>query len=404
MNHYGSKVLKRQPENGDPPIRQLAARMAEVRPFHVMALLGRARELEAQGRDIVHLEVGEPDFITPEAVCNRGIQALTAGRTHYTPAAGLPELRQKISAWYGQRYELSVPADRIMITPGASGALSILAPCLFGPGDEVLLPDPGYPCNRNFVLATGAQPVMVPVGSQERWQLTPERIRSAWNEHTRAVILASPSNPTGSVLSAAEITAVADCVRQLGGILIVDEIYQGLQYEGDACSALQCSEDVFVVNSFSKFFGMTGWRVGWLVTPDWAREPLERLAQNLYLAAPTVAQHAALAAFEPDVQAQLELRRQEFQARRDFLLDALSGTPLEAAGIPAGAFYLYMRLAGDRGDAVELCSHLLEEHGVAITPGADFGDHLAGQHVRLAYTTNTGRLAEGVRRIRQALT
>ncbi len=384
-------------------VPRVADRMKDIQPFHVMALLGRARELEAQGRDIVHLEVGEPDFVTPEPICLRGAEALAAGQTHYTPAAGLPALRESIAAWYQSRFAVSVSAQRILVTPGASGALSILAPCLFGPGDEVLMPDPGYPCNRSFVLCAGATPVMVPVGAADGWQLTPERVAAHWSKRTRAVLLASPANPTGTVLSQEQLQAICDAVASRGGVVICDEIYQGLQYSGEPCTALQCSENVFVVNSFSKYFGMTGWRVGWLVAPQWACEPLERLAQNVFLAAPTLAQHAALAAFEPAVQQELQSRCAQFEARRNALLDALNPLPLRCLAEPGGAFYLYLDLSATGERAMPFCQRLLEEHGVAVTPGNDFGQHEAEQRIRIAYTTDEARLREGVERMRCAI-
>lgn len=381
----------------------LSARMAEVRPFHVMALLGRARALEAQGRDIVHMEVGEPDFETPPAICQRGIAAIQAGHTRYTPAAGLPALRERIAGWYVERFGVSLDADRVLVTPGASGALSILTPALFGPGDEVLLPDPGYPCNRNFLLACGATPVSLPVGPESGWQPTAGQVAAAWSARTRGVMLASPANPTGAVLSAPESAALVECVHARGGVVIMDEIYQGLQYEGTPSSALQCDAQVFVVNSFSKFFGMTGWRVGWMVAPQWALEPLERMAQNLYLAAPTPAQHAALAAFEPATVELLEQRREVFRRRRDYLLEALSDLPLALEATPHGAFYVYLDVSAVTDDAMAFCTHLLEVHGVAVTPGVDFGAREADTHLRIAYTTDIERLREGVARIRTAL-
>ncbi len=381
----------------------IAARMREVRPFHVMALLGRARELEAQGQDIVHLEVGEPDFATPEAVCRRGVEALQAGRTHYTPAAGLPALRAAIANWYRTRFGLEVAPGRVLVTPGASGALSIIAPCFFGPGDEVLLPDPGYPCNRSFVLCSGARPVMVPVCAADNWQLTPELIARHWTGRTRAVMLASPANPTGSVLDGEQLGRICDAVAGLGGLVLCDEIYQGLQYSGEPCTALRCGDHVIVINSFSKYFGMTGWRVGWLVAPDWAGEALERLAQNIYLAAPTPSQYAALAAFESGVQEELQARCARFAQRRDALLEALAPLPLPLLADPAGAFYLYLDIGATGERAMEFCRRLLEDHGVAVTPGDDFGVQEADRRIRLAYTTDIARLQEGVARIRRAL-
>lgn len=382
---------------------RLAKRAGQIESFRVMKLLARARELEAAGRDIVHMEVGEPDFDSPEPVTRAGQAALAAGRTHYTPATGLPELRTAIADFYAQRYGVSLDASRILVTPGASGALMLACAALLDPGDEVLMADPGYPCNRNFVRAFGGVPRHVEVGVDEAYQLSAELIRRHWSDQARAVILASPSNPTGTILPEAELRAVVDQVGSLGGTLISDEIYHGLTYGEGVQTALALSEDAFVLNSFSKYFGMTGWRLGWVVAPAWAVAALDRIAQNLYIAAPTVAQHAALAAFSDESLAILEHRRAEFQARRDFLMPALQELGLNIHVCPQGAFYLYADVSGFTDDAQGFCENLLENFGVAATPGRDFGHFRCQEHVRFAYTTSVERLKLGVDRIAQAL-
>jgi len=381
----------------------LAERMERIRPFYVMDLLARARALEAQGRDVVHMEIGEPDFITPEPILEAGKRALEQGRTHYTPALGLPELRQAISDDYSERFGVAVGRERIAVTPGASGALHLVLGILVNPGEEVLMADPGYPCNRHFVELLGGIPRLVPVGADTGYQLTADHVARAWTTRTRVVMVASPSNPTGTVLDPDALAALHRVVAERGGALVVDEIYQGLVYDVPAVTALSCSDDLFIINSFSKYFGMTGWRLGWTVAPDGYMEALDRLAQNIYLAAPTLSQWAALAAFGPETRAILEQRRLEFQRRRDYLLPALEGLGFEFALRPQGAFYLYGRCDGIAGDSGRLARELLEKAAVAVTPGLDFGRNLPERHLRFAYTTGIARLGEGVERIRSFL-
>lgn len=378
---------------------EIARRMAGIRPFYVMELLARARELEQAGRSIIHMEVGEPDFPTPEPVIQAGMQALEDGHTHYLPALGLPELRQRIAEFYGSRYGVSVDPARVIITPGASGALQLAMSILIDPGTSVLMADPGYPCNRHFVHLVGGQAVNIPVGANTGYQLTAERVEQAWRDDTRAVMVASPSNPTGTLLSPDELGAIQRAVRARGGILIVDEIYQGLVYGDDSATALAIADDLLVINSFSKYFGMTGWRLGWMVAPEPYVEAIERLAQNIFLSAPTMAQYAALAAFEPGTLAILEQRRQAFQERRDYLLPALRELGLVLGGTPQGAFYLYADCAAFTDDSYRFCRDLLEQEGVAATPGKDFGFNQPERYVRFAYTTEIPKLDQGVKRI-----
>jgi aspartate/methionine/tyrosine aminotransferase len=380
-----------------------AGRMTRIQPFHVMALLARARELEAQGRSIVHMEIGEPDFVTPQPVIDAGIRALQEGRTHYTPAVGLRALRERLAAFYRARYGLEVAADRIVITPGASAALQLVLALLVDPGNRVLMADPGYPCNRNFVHLLNGVPVGLPVDAATNYQPTAAQVEAAWNESVAALLLASPSNPTGTLLGEAELRALFAVTRTHGGHLVVDEIYHGLTYGASATTALAVSEDVFVINSFSKYFGMTGWRLGWLVAPRAAVAEIDKLAQNLYLAAPTPAQYAALSAFDPDNVAILEARRREFRTRRDYLLPALRSLGFDIAGAPEGAFYLYADCSRFSDESYGFSARLVEEAGVAITPGIDFGDHRPERHVRFAYTTSMENLKEGVRRLKDYL-
>ncbi len=384
--------------------RALARRMADIAPFHVMALLARAKELEAAGHTIVHMEIGEPDFPTAAPIVAAGQQTLAEGRTRYTPAAGLPELRQAISAHYRESQGVEIPASRILVTPGASGALQLATAILVNPGDRVLLADPGYPCNRHFVRLVDGRAVGIPVGPETGYQLTAELIAQYWDERTAAVLLASPANPTGTVIEPDVLAAIISTVEGYGGRVIMDEIYHGLVYGGVPLrTALAYSNRVLVVNSFSKYYGMTGWRLGWLVAPDDCVGDAEKLAQNLFLAASTPAQYAALAAFTPETRAIFEERRREFQARRDFLLPALRELGFDIPVAPDGAFYLYADCSRFTDDSYDFTLRLLEQTGVAITPGIDFGNHLPQRHVRFAYTNAIPVLAEGVERLRRAL-
>ncbi len=374
--------------------------MQSIQPFHVMALLARARELEAQGRHIVHMEIGEPDFVTADPIIDAGIRALQAGKTHYTAATGLPDLRQAIADYYATRFRVSVDPRRILITPGASGALQLITALLVGPGQRVLMADPGYPCNRNFIYLVEGVPGLVPVGPDTDYQLTAKLIEQHWRPDTCAVMVASPANPTGTSINPDDLQNLQETVRRHDGYLIVDEIYQGLRYDGQSdFTALGFADDVFVINSFSKYFGMTGWRLGWLVAPEDCIDALDKLAQNLFLAAPTLSQYAALAAFSPATRKILDQRRDEYQARRDYLLPGLQAIGFNIRSKPSGAFYIYADCSQLTDNSYEFTQHLLEEAGVAITPGLDFGGYRAQQHVRFAYTTSIDNLKEGIKRL-----
>ena len=382
---------------------KISERMQLIQPFHVMALLARARELEATGRSIIHMEIGEPDFITPQPLIDAGIKALQDGRTHYTPATGLWALREKIAGFYKTRYGVTVEPQRVVVTPGASAALQLVLAVLVNNGDQVLLADPGYPCNRNFVHLLNAEPLAIPVDAASGYQPLPQQVSDRWTQQTRALLVASPSNPTGTLLDEQTLRAYHAITERHGGSLIVDEIYHGLTYDGPAHTALSVSDDIFIINSFSKYFGMTGWRLGWLIAPREVIPEIDKLAQNLFLAAPTLAQYAALCAFDEDVITILDARRDEFRARRDYLLPALREIGFDIPVSPAGAFYLYADCSRFTDDSYDFAVRLLEETGVAVTPGLDFGSHQPERHVRFAYTTSLENLQEGVRRLRERL-
>ncbi len=382
---------------------RVAQRMQHIQPFHVMSLLARAHALHAAGREVVHMEIGEPDFASPAPVIEAGTLALAQGRTHYTPAAGLPALREAIAGWYEHTFGLSVDPARIIVTPGASGALLLALAATLDPGQEVLLSDPGYPANRHFVRLLDAVPVGVAVGAQDRYQLHAAKVREHWGPATRAVMLASPSNPTGTTLDPPEIAEILAFARERGGLVVVDEIYQGLVYDGAPASALALGEDLIVINSFSKYFHMTGWRLGWLVVPPRLADAVERLAQNVFLSPSAPAQYAALAALAPQTRALLEQRRAAFVERRDYLLPALRDLGFAIPVTPRGAFYIYADCAGLAADSFRFAAELLEREAVAVAPGLDFGEHRAGRHLRFAYTTGLEHLRLGVERIARFL-
>ncbi len=382
----------------------MTSRLAQdIKPFLVMDVLAKARAMEAHGVDVIHMEIGEPDFPTPQPIIQAGIEALKQGFTHYTPALGLPELRTALSRYYSRYFGVSVTEERIAITPGSSGALQLALAATINPGDEVLLADPGYPCNQQFVRLVGGIVKAVAVDESSGYQLTSSLIKKYWGEKTQAVLLASPSNPTGTCCSREELKKIINFVEARQGILIVDEIYQSLVYELEPQTVLSITDRVIVINSFSKYFGMTGWRVGWMVMPSSLSPAVDKLAQNYFLATNTPAQYAALASFNDEIMTELERRRVEFQQRRDFLLSALKELHFDIPIQPQGAFYLYARSTYWHSNSRELVSELLQEAAVAITPGYDFGDHCADDYVRFAYTTDQAKLTLGIDRLRNYL-
>jgi aspartate/methionine/tyrosine aminotransferase len=383
---------------------RLASRMADIAAFEAVELFTRARELEAQGRSIIHMEVGEPDFATPQTIIDAGMSALQHGNVHYTPALGIPALREAISGWYALRYHVKIPPERIVVTAGGSGGLLLALGVLLSPGDEVLMGDPSYPCNRHFVRALEGHAKLIATGPQDSYQLTADMVKQRWSPKTIAAMLASPSNPTGTMIADSEMRAIADVVQARGGRLIVDEIYHGLTYGFDATTALTISDEIFVLNSFSKYFQMTGWRIGWLVVPKSYVREIEKLAQNLFICPPNLAQHAALAAFTPETLAITESRRAEFQRRRDFLLPALREIGFEVPVTPVGAFYIYADCSRFTTDTFALAEDLLLKAGVAVTPGRDFGKNAPERYMRITYTTSMENLREGVARIARFLT
>jgi aspartate/methionine/tyrosine aminotransferase len=376
----------------------LTARARAIAPFYAVAIYQEAMAMAASGRSII-LSVGEPDFATPSRVIDAAASAMRRGETHYTAALGIPPLRSALAGMYRERYAQHVDENRILVTVGASGALALAFAVLFETGDEVMMADPGYPSNRALLSFCDASANLVPVGSAERFQLTAALVDAHWTPRTKGVMVASPANPTGTTIADDELHAIAECVRARGGVLIVDEIYHGLTYGRRPETALALGDDVFVVNSFSKYYCMTGWRLGWLVAPVAYLAAVERLSQHLFIAPPTPAQWAGLAALEPASTEIYEAQREEFRARRDFLLPALAEAGLPAACVPDGAFYAYLDVSACRLDSWTFCQQLLQQTGVAITPGRDFGRHRARDFVRLSYTCPQPQLADAVARI-----
>lgn len=381
-----------------------ADRVKGIEPFRVVEVLARAKEMEAQGIDVVHMEAGEPDFSTVAPIIDSAKQALDDGATYYTSALGLPELREKVAAFYKRQYNLHIPAQRILITPGASGALLMASALLVNPGEGVMMADPGYPCNRNFLRLVGGEGQLVPVDVEDRYQLTAAIAEKHWQANTIGALVASPANPTGEILRRNELEDLFHLVKSRDGVLIVDEIYHGLTYDEDAPSILEITDEAFVINSFSKYFGMTGWRLGWMVVPEDAVPELERLAQNVFISMSTMGQYGALAGFEEATLEILDQRRDIFHKRRDYLVPALREIGFDIPHMPAGALYVYANIEKFSDDSTAFCKEMLETHHVAITPGADFGTHKSNTHVRFAYTTSMEQLKKAVARLKAALT
>nr|WP_031432797.1 aminotransferase class I/II-fold pyridoxal phosphate-dependent enzyme [Methylomarinum vadi] len=376
----------------------MAKRMQGISPFYVMDLLQRAKQLEQQGKDIIHMEIGEPDFPTPPAVVEAGQNCIKQGEVKYTAAAGLPELRAAIAQYYRDTYGVTIAKERVFITPGASGAFLLALGVTLNPGEEILMADPCYPCNDNFVQLFGGQTRFVNVAADSHYQLNAELIRRNWQENCKGVMIASPSNPTGTLITNEALREAIRQTQSLQGCFYSDEIYHGLVYGDPAASALQFSDDVFVINSFSKYFGMTGWRVGWLVVPEEFIDPTERLAQNIFIATPTHSQYAALASFLPENLRVLEWRRQQFAERRDFLYENLIRLGFEIECKPEGAFYIYANCRAFTDDSFRFAAELLETEGVAVTPGKDFGQN-NNFFIRFAYTASIARMAEALQRL-----
>ena len=398
-----------------PHIRT-ASRLAHIEPFWVMECAKAAADIAASpacdpalgGEPMIFLNIGEPDFTAPPLVQRAAVACLSAGRTQYTHAVGLDALRQRIAGWYGSRFGLDVDPARVVVTAGASAALQLLCLALFEPGDDVLMPDPSYPCNRHFVAAAGARAQLLTTTAATRFQLDAASVAAQWGPATRGVLLASPSNPTGTSIAPAEMARIVDVVRSRGGVTLVDEIYLGLSYEAEfGHSALALGDDVIAINSFSKYFSMTGWRLGWMVLPPALVPAIEKLAQNLFICPSTLAQHAALACFEPESITEYERRREEFKQRRDFIVPALRALGLDVPVVPDGAFYVWADCSRFLSPALpgawEFSFEMMRRAHVAFTPGRDFGPAAAQHFVRLSFANSMAQLQEAVARLGREL-
>jgi aspartate/methionine/tyrosine aminotransferase len=379
-----------------------ASRLDNIAPFHVMEMSKMAAELEAQGRSIIRMGIGEPDFTAPQPVIDAATLAMNSGELRYTSATGLPALREAIAQYYADRFGVDVAPSRIVITSGASAALLLVCAALLEKGTEVLMPDPCYPCNRHFVAAFDGVATMIPCGAEQRFQLTADRVEAHWRDATRGVLLASPSNPTGTSIAPDELKKIHQVVQQRGGFTIVDEIYQGLSYEEPGhkpFSALSIDQNIIVINSFSKYFNMTGWRLGWVVLPPSLIAPIEKLAQHLFICASSLAQRAALACFAPETLAIYESRKAEFKRRRDYLVPALQRLGFIVPVVPDGAFYVYADCSALDHDADRLSKEILQHTGVVIVPGLDFGPSTARHFVRISYATSMHTLETAIERL-----
>jgi aspartate/methionine/tyrosine aminotransferase len=389
---------------------RISKRAEAIEPFYVMeiakAASALAREVEHTDRPMIFLNIGEPDFTAPPLVQEAAMRAIRAGATQYTQAIGLDLLRERISGWYARRFGVDVPARRIVVTAGASAALQLACLALIEAGDEMLLPDPSYPCNRHFVTAAEGRAVLLPTTAAERFQLSAAKVEAAWNERTRGVLLASPSNPTGTSIVPAELRRIHEAVSRRGGITLIDEIYLGLSYDDTfGQTALAIDDQIISINSFSKYFNMTGWRLGWLVVPEALVPAIERLAQNLFICANAVAQYAALACFEPESIAEYERRRAQFKARRDGFIPRLNALGLNVPVMPDGAFYAWadcsafaerLGISGSWDFAFEA----MKQARVALTPGRDFGTAQTARFVRFSTASSMAHLEQSIERLR----
>lgn len=375
-----------------------------IEPFHVVSLITRAMELEKQGKKIVNLVVGEPEFKTPKPIIDSAIKSLEQNKIRYSPSLGKVELRESIAKWYQDREKINLSYNKIAVTSGSSAALLLTMAVLLNPGNEVIISDPSYPCNRHFVAAMEGVATCVPVDSKTNYQLTLEKVKDNWTEKTKAVLVSSPSNPTGGILDYEELEKIYSFVCSQGGYLIVDEIYRGISYDKEPVSATALGENIFVINSFSKYFCMTGWRLGWLVAPEKFIEKIEHLAQNLYISNSDIAQDAVLSAFSPDVVSQLDSNLIHYKEQKDYLMNELLRIGFKIPVEPKGAFYIYADASNFTDDSYKFCWEILEDIGVAIAPGLDFGNYRSNIHVRFSFPKTINIMSEGIKRIDNYLT
>ena len=382
---------------------ELAARLHDTVPFYAVELFKQAVAMQATGVDIISLGIGEPDFTAAPQVVAAMERAAAHGHSGYSSPAGLQALREAIAGYYETHLGARVDASRIIVTSGASGALLLAALSLINPGDEVMMPDPSYPANRNFISAAGGISRLIATTPESRYQLCAADIDQHWGPATKGVLIASPSNPTGTSIDHAALSPLLDAVRTRGGFVMMDEIYLGLTYDQSPRSALALDDNLIILNSFSKYFHMTGWRLGWMIVPSRMVAAIEKLAASLAICAPTLAQHGALACFEPDTLQVFEHRKQAFRQRRDYLVPALESLGIQVPVKPDGAFYVFGDVSAHTSDSSNFSTELLHRAHVAAVPGIDFGTAHASKSMRFAYTTGLNKLEEAVERMRRYL-
>ena len=376
---------------------EVSARATAIRPFVVMDIVARAKELESAGRDIVRLEIGDPDFPTPDVITRAAEAAMETGSTHYTQSTGLPDLRNAVSRHYAQHYAVTVDPGNIVVTQGTSPAMLLLFGALLDPGDEVVMPDPCYPAYPNYVRFLGGVPRMVPVRASDGFRYRAEEVREAIGPRTRAIMINSPANPTGAVLSHEDLAALAAIAEATGVYIASDEIYHGLDYSGPDRSILQYTDRAFVLNGFSKAYAMTGWRLGYMIAPHEFVRPAEKIQQNFFLAANAFVQRAGVVALT-QAQGDVTRMRELYDERRRYLVPALREVGLTIESEPCGAFYVFADARRWGEDSLALSYRLLEEAGVATAPGMDFGAGGEG-FLRFSFATDLARIEEGVRRL-----
>jgi aspartate/methionine/tyrosine aminotransferase len=372
-------------------------RAREIPPFIVMDVLEKAHELERQGRHIIHLEIGEPDFPTPGCICEAAAEAIEKGETHYTHSLGIVELREAICEHYNTEYGAHVNPEQIVVTSGTSPALFMIFSALLEAGEEIILSDPHYPCYPNFANFLGARPVCVNVDEEDGFQLRPDEIKKKISAKTRAILINSPSNPTGNLLSRDRIEKIAG----LGPPVVSDEIYHGLVYGEKAHSILEFTENAFVLNGFSKLYAMTGWRLGYLIAPPHFVRPLQKVQQNFFISAGTISQYAGLAALK-NAQDDVERMKSIYDERRRYMIGRIRelgfGLPVE----PRGAFYMLVNAKHLATSSYDLAFEILEKAGVGVTPGIDFGQNAEG-YLRFSYANSLENIKEGLKRLENFL-
>jgi aspartate/methionine/tyrosine aminotransferase len=374
------------------------SRRSEVEPFRAMDVMAKALKLQREGRSVIHLAVGEPGAPTPRTVREAAAAAMTVGRIGYTEALGTPALRQRIATYYADEHGLDIPAERIVVTTGSSAAFNLAFLALFDVGDRVALPTPGYPAYRNILKALGLEVVEIPTTAETRWTVTPQLLAAAHAEKPlKGLIVASPNNPNGTMVAPDDLAALVSSCGDVGIRLIMDEIYHGLVYDFPTKSALAFSDDVIVINSFSKYYCMTGWRIGWMVVPEQMTRTVERLAQNIALSVNALSQQAAIAAF--DATEELEAVKAGYSANRDLLLKRLPEIGLGDFNPADGAFYIYADVSRYTHDSMSFAQRLLDETGVAVAPGIDFDTRRGAAYLRLSFAGRKDDLAEGIDRL-----